>query len=57
MSFQRVFPRERLAASTITQERLLAGVSIPVAFEIVLAVERECAHVTRERPLWRRGVL
>jgi len=39
MSFQRVLSRERLSASSITQVRLLAGVRLPMALQIVLAVE------------------
>jgi len=57
MSFQRILPRERLAASPITQVRLFAGVCLPMAFQVMLAVERQRAHVARKGPRRRCGVL
>jgi len=45
MSFQRILSGEGLAASPIAQERLLPCVRVAMAFQIVLAIERQGAHV------------
>jgi hypothetical protein len=39
VSFQRILSRECLAASSVTQVRLLAGVRFPVALQVVLPIE------------------
>ena len=57
MPLQRVLPREGLPAAAVAEERLLARVRVAMALEVVLAVERQRAHVARERPRGRRGEL
>jgi hypothetical protein len=57
VSLQCILPREGLAASSITKERLFAGMSLPMPFEVMLTIERECAHITGKRALGGSRIL
>lgn len=52
---QRILPSECLPAPTVTKERPFTRVCIPVSLKVVLAVERQSAHVAREWSLGLRG--
>lgn len=53
MSLQSIFTSERLSASTIAEERPFTGVRFLMTFEVMLAIERQCAHIARKRSLRR----
>jgi hypothetical protein len=52
MSLQRVFSRKSLPTTAVTQEWFFSTVCFAMPFQIVLAVKRQRAHVTRKWPVW-----
>jgi len=57
VSLQCILPREGLAATPIAKERLFAGMCLPMPFEVMLTIERECAHITGKWALGRSRIL
>ena len=53
---QCVLPRECLPTSAVAEERLLARVRVAMALEVVLPIERQRAHVARERARGRSRI-
>jgi hypothetical protein len=56
MPLQCVFPSERLSTS-FTRERFISRMGLPMAFQVMLSVERQRAHITGEGARWRCWIL
>jgi len=57
VSLQGILPREGLATSSIAKERLFAGMRLPMPFEVMLTIKRECTHITGKWALGRSRIL